>query len=105
MIGVAYAPTLPIACGLWLLIGLGAGFGNVTVITLTQTLVSKDMMGRFMSLIVLAEVGLTPVSNALAGLIADVNVTALFVLAGCLLSVTALLALTNRELRAGPQPA
>jgi MFS family permease len=105
MIGVAHAPTLPIACGLWLLIGFGAGFGNVTVITLTQTLVTKDMMGRFMSLVVLAEVGLTPVSNALAGLIADVNVTALFVLAGGLLSLTALLALTNRDLRAGIQPA
>jgi len=36
------------------------------------------------------EVGLTPVSNALAGLLADRNVTALFVLAGALLTVTAL---------------
>lgn len=95
MIGVAYAPTLIIACGLWVLIGFGAGFGNVTVITLTQKLVTKDMMGRFMSLVVLAEVGLSPISNALAGMLADINVTAMFVGAGLLLTITALTAAAN----------
>jgi MFS family permease len=99
MIGVAVASSLIAACALWILIGFGAGFGNVTVITLTQKRVSKEMMGRFMSLVVLAEVGLTPVSNALAGVLADVNVTALFVLAGGLLTLTALTAATNRDLR------
>jgi hypothetical protein len=49
----------------------------------------------------LAEVGLTPISNALAGVLADVSVTTLFVLAGGLLTLTALLAASNRNLRAG----
>lgn len=95
MIGVAYAPTLVIACGLWVLIGFGAGFGNVSVITLTQKLVTKAMMGRFMSLVALAEVGLAPISNALAGVFADINVTAMFIGAGLLLTITGLTAAAN----------
>ncbi len=101
MIGVAFAPTLLIACGLWMLVGCGAGFGNITVITLTQRHVSKDMMGRVMSLIVLAEIGLAPISNALAGFIADISVTGLLVIAGALLTLTALLAARNPTIRAG----
>jgi hypothetical protein len=101
MAGLGYTGTLFIACALLVLMGFAAGFGNITVITLTQKRVSKDLMGRFMSLIVLAEVGLTPISNALAGVLADVSVTTLFVLAGGLLTATALLAASNRTLRAG----
>ena len=99
MVGVGYAPTLSLACGLWLLIGLGAGFGSLNFITLTQQRVAKDLMGRFMSLIVLTEVGLAPISNALAGVLADLNVTMLFVVAGMLLTLTALLAAMNSNLR------
>jgi hypothetical protein len=58
------------------------------------------MMGRVMSLIVLAEVGLTPISNALAGVLGELNVTALFVGAGGLLSMVALLAALNPEMHA-----
>jgi MFS family permease len=98
-VGVAHAAALATACVLLVLIGVGAGFGNVNVVTLTQKNVSKAMMGRVMSLIVLAEVGLTPVSNALAGALADWNVTLMFVLAGGLLTLTTLLALLVPEVR------
>jgi hypothetical protein len=53
-----------------------------------------------MSVIVLAEVGLGPISNALAGILADLNLTVLFVLAGGLLTLTAVLAATNPDVRA-----
>ena len=99
MVGVGYASTLGLVCGLWLLIGFGAGFGSLNFITLTQKRVAKDMLGRFMSLIVLTEVGLTPISNALAGMLADWNVTALFVVAGVVLTLTTLLAAMNGNLR------
>ena len=69
LVGVAHAVALLTACIPLVLIGVVAGFGNVNVVTLTQKNVSKAMMGRVMSLIVLAEVGLTPVSNALAGVL------------------------------------
>lgn len=100
LVGIAYTPLLPLACALLLLIGFGAGFGNVNVVTITQKHVTKDMLGRVMSLIVLAEVGLAPLSNALAGVLSDWNVTALFVASGVLLTITALLATTNPQMRA-----
>jgi MFS family permease len=99
MIGIGYSSSLAITCILWLLTGFGAGFGSLNLITMTQKRVAKPMMGRFMSLIALTEVGCTPISNALAGLLADWNVTALFVLAGALLTVTALLAAMNGNIR------
>jgi len=101
MIGIGYSSSLVITCILWLLTGFGAGFGSLNFITLTQKRVAKPMMGRFMSLIALTEVGLTPISNTLAGLLADWNVTALFVLTGALLTITALLAAMNGHLRSG----
>ncbi len=101
MVGIGYASTLFLACILWLLIGFGAGFGSINFITLTQKRVAKDMLGRFMSLIGLTEVGLTPISNALAGVLADWNVTALFVVAGVMLSCITLLAASNSTLRTG----
>jgi MFS family permease len=99
MIGIGYSSTLALTCSLWLLIGLGAGFGSLNLIVMTQQHVAKDMMGRFMSLIALTEVGLTPISNALAGVLADWNVTVLFVVTGTLLTTTALLAARNGNLR------
>jgi MFS family permease len=95
MVGLAQASTLVMACGLLALMGMGAGFGNVTLITLTQKRVARDKLGRFMSLIALAEVGLTPISNALAGVMADLNVTAMYILAGGLLTLISLLAVAN----------
>jgi hypothetical protein len=68
------------------------------MITMAQKRVDKPMMDRFMSLIALSEVGLTPVSNALASFLADWNVKALFVLAGAILTVTSLLAAMNGNL-------
>jgi MFS family permease len=103
MIGIGYSSSLAITCILWLLTGFGAGFGSLNMITLTQKSVTKPMMGRFMSLIALTEVGFTPISNALAGLFADWNVTALFVLAGALLTVTALLAAMNGNFRSSEE--
>ncbi len=99
MIGIGYTFSLAFTCGLWSLTRFGAGFGSLNLITLTQVRVAKPMMGRFMSLLALTEVGLTPISNALAGLLADWNTTALFVLAGALLTITGLLAAMNGNLR------
>src|SRR5512136_2358269 len=101
LVGVGFAPTLVLACVLWLPIGLDAGFGSINFIPLPNKRVAKDMLGRFMSLIGLTEVGLTPISNALAGVLADWNVTALFVVAGVLLSCITLLAASNSTLRSG----
>jgi predicted MFS family arabinose efflux permease len=103
LIGIGYSSSLAITCILWLLTGFGAGFGSLNMITMTQKRVAKPMMGRFMSLIALTEVGFTPISHALAGLLAGWSVKALFVLAGALLTVTALLAAMNGNLRSSEE--
>ncbi len=100
MVVIGCTSILVLTCGLWVVIGCGAGFGNVNAITMTQRHVLPQMMGRVMSLIVLAEVGLSPISNALAGVVGDFSVTGLFVGAGVLLSVVALLAALNPEMHA-----
>jgi hypothetical protein len=100
MITIGFTPMLFAVCALWLLIGCGAGFGSVNAITLIQRNVPAEMMGRVMSLMVLAEVGLSPISNAIAGVLGDWNVTALFVGAGGLLTIVTLLAALNPEMHA-----
>jgi hypothetical protein len=99
MVGIGLSAWLALTCLLWALAGFGAGFGSLNLITITQTRVARPMLGRYMSLMGLTEVGLTPISNALAGLLADWNVTLLFIGAGVCLSIVALWAATNRELR------
>lgn len=100
MVIIGCTSILVLTCGLWVVIGCGAGFGNVNAVTLTQRYVPPNMMGRVMSLLVLAEVGLNPISNALAGVVGDLSVTALFVGAGSLLTLVALLATLNPEMHA-----
>jgi hypothetical protein len=57
------------------------------------------MMGRVMSLLGLAAVGLMPLSNAVAGALADVNLTVLFVAAGLLMILTSVMAATSKDLQ------
>lgn len=75
-----------------LLLALGLGNGYVAIILFTgvQTGSPKEMLGRMMSILMFASTGLTPVSQALAGVISRWDLTLLFVLAGGLvLLVTA----------------
>ncbi len=100
MMIIGGTPVLIIICALWVLIGCSAGFGSVNATTLIQKYVPHHMLGRVMSLIVLAEVGLTPLSNALAGIVGELSVTALFIGAGGLLTIVALLATLSPEIHA-----
>lgn len=101
LVAVAQVQTLVMACAIFVVIGLTAGFGSVTLMTLTQTHVSREMLGRFMSLVALAEVGLNPISHGISGWFADQSVSLLFIIAGTLLSVTAFMAVMNPVMRQG----
>ena len=81
------------------LMGLSVGFVNIQMIAWLQRRVSQEIMGRVMSLVMLASMGLAPLSQALAGALVDVNVTGLFVGAGILLTITSLFASTNKAMR------
>jgi MFS family permease len=97
--GLGYVTTLPAACVLFALMGATTGFTNVLMITWLQRKIVKEMMGRMMSLVMLAGMGLAPLSSAVAGLIAERSLPLMFVSAGVLLLITSLLSLLNPHVR------
>jgi MFS family permease len=68
--------------GLMLLLGLGNGYVTIILFTWIQTRAPKEMLGRIMSLLMLASAGLVPVSQAISGAVITWNLILLFVLAG-----------------------
>jgi predicted MFS family arabinose efflux permease len=81
-------------------LGSGAGFGNVTMITLLQRWAPQQLLGRVMSLVMLSSMGTFPVSVAVAGLLVRaVGPAAFFPVAGAALAVAVGGALTQRAFR------
>jgi len=79
-------------------LGIGNGYVAVVMMTLVQRLTPTHMLGRVMSLVMLAMLGVTPLSQAAAGAIVKLGPTALFV--GCgtaMLGVTAVAAACRRS--------
>jgi MFS family permease len=94
-IGIAFMPlirSLPLLCADMALIGICAGIANVSIIAWVQGHVDHALMGRVMSVVMFAAVGLMPISLGLAGLAADHHVTAMFVGAAALIMATTMIA-------------
>ena len=68
-----------------LVAGAGSGYVNVVFVTWLQNRVPALLLGRVMSLVMLASVGLVPVSQALSGALIKVSLVGVFVGAGVLL--------------------
>ena len=66
------------------LIGFGGGYQMITFFTALQKRVSRNLLGRLMSLVMLFNVGLTPLSQALAGAIIKWSLVGLFGITGVL---------------------
>lgn len=85
-------PNIILASGTIAVLGLCSGFFTVVGITWIQKRTPPEMLGRVMSLGMLSSFGIAPFSYALAGLLADLNLSILFTVAGSLmLFMTALL--------------
>ena len=96
MLVVAVAPSFLLATAALAVMGVLIGFTNIIAVSWLQSRVATEMLGRVMSLAMLMGFGITPLSLALAGLLLDVNATALFVGSGLLvIGVTAAAALTH----------
>ena len=67
--------------------GFAAGYLMVSFFTWVQARTPQRLMGRMMSLIIFASVGLVPVSQALSGAVASWSLTGLFVIAAVLLGL------------------
>lgn len=101
-LGVAalgFIEATPAAALIALAMGVMNGYVVILFITWLQTRTPDVMMGRVMSLLMFASIGLLPVSNALTGALISLNITTLFAAAGLLMTGIVLLALMNPALR------
>jgi MFS family permease len=99
VIGVGLMPTLLPATIVIAAAGAASGLINTYGISWLQRRTDPAMQGRVMSLVFLASIGLVPVGNAVAGVLAQVHPTLLFVLAGALMVTAAVAAATSRAVR------
>ena len=84
---------------LLVLMGLGAGFINVIVASWIQTRAEPAIMGRVMSVLMLSTLGLTPLSLAIAGVLALWSLTGMFVIAGSVLAIISAIMGTSKASR------
>lgn len=101
--------TWPVA-GLVVVIGVLGGYTNIMFLSWLQARTPQAVMGRVMSLLMVASIGLSPISNAVSGALIKLSLGWVFVGAGAamaLLSVGAGLRKEIRELKMedGVEPA
>ncbi|MFJ8389460.1 MFS transporter [Streptomyces sp. NPDC094438] len=82
MAGLAAVTHVVAATAVVSLIGLGSGFLGVVVVATLQELVPKQLLGRVLSLVVLATVAFDPFSYVLAGALLPYGTTTLFLVCG-----------------------
>ncbi len=99
LIGIGLAPRFAVIAVLLALMGFGVGFVNVQLAAWMQMRVERALLGRVMSVMMFAAVGLVPISYALAGLLAQGSLPGLFLGAGALLATASALALTGEAAR------
>jgi MFS family permease len=88
-----------LAFGMLLVLGVGNGYLAITLITLLQQRTPSERIGRIMSLVLFANFGLVPLSQALSGLIIKFDLRYLFIGAGILMMLLAGWAVFNQEAR------
>lgn len=86
------------------LMGLSGGIVGVLGLTWLQQQTQTHMQGRMMSLVMFASVALDPFSQAISGVLMEVNLTGLFLIAGMAMLVTALVSSVSRIRDRPPVP-
>jgi hypothetical protein len=92
MAGVGILGSLPAVVVALAVMGVAIGYVNVVAVSWLQGRVEPAMVGRVMSIVMLMSFGITPLSLGLSGALIDLAATALFVGAGALTVLAALLA-------------
>jgi MFS family permease len=101
-IGLALYGVLPdvlSASILSFVMGIGVGIFNILLISWLQKESPPNMIGRVMSLMTFASLGLMPISFAVAGVLVDINVPIMFAAAGGIVLITSIYLLTIRAFR------
>ena len=99
MVGVGLVPSLVLAALLMGVSGVSTGVVNTYAVSWLQRRTDPAMQGRVMSIVMLASMGLTPVAYGASGVIADVNPTLLFLIAGGMILACGVGAIASRAAR------
>ncbi|MGA5821138.1 MFS transporter [Kitasatospora sp. NPDC094028] len=99
MVGLSAAGDVAAATAVVSLVGLGSGFLGVVVVATLQERVPEHLLGRVLSLVVLATVAFEPFSYVLAGALLPYGTTTLFLLCGGAVLVCAGLVATSPAIR------
>jgi MFS family permease len=94
-----FVSNLPAATALALAIGASASCLGVINVSWLQERSEAALTGRVMSLALFATIALDPISFALAGVLVEINLRAMFLGAGALLLLTAALGAASRNMR------
>ena len=97
LLGLANTTALAVLTAL--LIAVVNGYINILFITWLQARTPEALLGRVMSLMMVASIGFIPISNALSGALLEVHATGLFVVSGGLLTVLMIAAVFNPRIR------
>jgi MFS family permease len=65
-----------------ILLGLGNGYITIIFLTWIQSRTPREMLGRMMSMLMLTNTGISPISQAISGAVIKWSITGLFVFAG-----------------------
>jgi MFS family permease len=87
---LSFVASLPAAFAIMLVMGAGNGVLGIALITFLQRKTPREMLGRVMSLVMLASLGLQPISQALTGAAIKVSLLGLFAGVGILMMIVAL---------------
>jgi MFS family permease len=98
-VGVGLVPSLLPAALLMGFTGVGTGVTNTYAVSWLQRRTDPTMQGRVMSLVMLSSMGLTPIAYAASGVIAEVNPTLLFLVAGGMILLCAAATGASRTVR------
>ena len=82
---LGFIPSTWIDFALLLVLGLANGYVSIILITWMQTHTPREMLGRTMSILMFAGVGLVPVSQAISGAVSKWDLDLLFASAGVLI--------------------
>lgn len=96
LIALGFASHAWIAAIVILVMGIGGGIVGVLGLTWLQQETAIFMQGRMMSLVMFAAVAFDPFSQAISGVLLDINLTGLFVAAGVTMLATAFVASLNK---------
>ncbi|KAB8314054.1 MFS transporter [Tolypothrix campylonemoides VB511288] len=97
--GLGFVQQVWMAYSVIALMGLGGGFVSVIAIAWLQQQTVAEMQGRMMGLLTFTAVALDPFSQAASGFLMDINLTLMFVIAGVIMLVTAVVTSFNQAVR------